>query len=82
MTDIERIKKILREDEVPFFEDSEIEFYLKENKNDVNSTIYQCLILKSEDSTLSVSGLSSTDTSKYFKRIAVRYKPKHSGVLL
>ena len=31
MTDIERIKKILREDEVPFFEDSEIEFYLKEN---------------------------------------------------
>lgn len=81
MTDIERIKKILREDEIPFFTDEEIQFYLDENNKDVGATIYQCLILKSEDSTLSVSGLSSSDTSKYFKRLAVRYKPKHSGVL-
>lgn len=78
---IERIKKILREEDYPFFTDQDIEFFLDENDGDVNETIYQCLILKSEDSSISVNGLSTADTSSYFKRLAQRYKRNNSGVL-
>lgn len=81
MTDIERIKKILREDDIPYFNDEDIEFYLNENNGNVNNTIYQCLLIKSEDSTISVSGLSTQDTSKYFKRLASRYTPVNTGIL-
>lgn len=81
MDNIERMKIILKEDEVPYFTDKELEFYINENDGNVDAAIYQCLILKSENTTLSVSGLTTADTSSYFKRIAVRYKPKNSGVL-
>ena len=45
------------------------------------ATIYEMLIVKSEDSTISVSGLSTQDTSSYFKRLASRYKPFNSGIM-
>lgn len=78
---IARMRKILREDDVPFFSDDELEFYVSENGGNVNDAIYQCLIIKSEDTTLSVSGLTTADTSSYFKRLARRYRPWHSGVI-
>lgn len=81
MTDIDRMKMILRENDVPYFEDAELQFYLDENGGIVDNAIYQCLIIKSENSTMSVSGLSSTDTSSYFKRLASKYKPRNSGIL-
>ena len=82
MTDIERMKIILRENEAPFFaDDSELQFYIDENNGDVDKAIYQCLILKSENSVISVSGMSSQDTSSYFKRLAQKYRPNNSGVL-
>lgn len=81
MTDIERVKKEVREDQAPFFEEGDFEYYLEKNKGDVNATIYEMLILKSEDSTISVSGLNTTDTSSYFKRLASRYKSFNSGTL-
>lgn len=81
MTDIERVKKEVREDQAPFFEEEDFEYYLAKNKGDVNATIYEMLILKSEDSTISVSGLSTTDTSSYFKRLASRFKSFNSGIL-
>lgn len=81
MTDIERVKKEVREDQAPFFEEGDFEYYLEKNKGDVNATIYEMLILKSEDSTISVSGLSTTDTSSYFKRLASRFKSFNSGIL-
>ncbi len=81
MTDIERVKKEVREDQAPFFEEDDFEYYLEKNKGDVNATIYEMLILKSEDSTISVSGLSTTDTSSYFKRLASRFKSFNSGIL-
>ena len=46
-----------------------------------NKAIYDCLIIKAEDATLSVSGLSTTDTSHYFKRLASKYRPNNSGIL-
>ena len=70
MTDIEIIKKEIREAQAPYFEDDDFSYYLQKNNGDVNATIYEMLIIKSEDSTISVSGLSTSDTSSYFKRLA------------
>ena len=84
MTDVEkiaRIKKEIRELQSPYFEEDDFSFYLKKNNGDMDATIYEMLIVKSEDSTISVSGLSTQDTSAYFKRLASRYKPFNSGIL-
>lgn len=81
MTDIERIKKEVRENQSPYFDEDDFQYYLDKNHGDVNATIYEMLIIKSEDSTISVSGLSTHDTSAYFKRLASRYKPFNSGVM-
>lgn len=81
MTDIERIKKEIREEQSPYFEEDDFQYYLDKNKGDVNATIYEMLIIKSEDSTISVSGLNTQDTSGYFKRLASRYRPFNSCIL-
>lgn len=80
-TPIDRLKTILREEACPFFSDNELQFYLDENNNDINKTAYQCFIIKSEDTTLNISGMSCADTSKYFRRLAQRYRDNNSGVL-
>lgn len=84
MTDVEkiaRIRKEIREFQAPYFDEDDFAFYLEKNNGNVNNTIYEMLIIKSEDSTISVSGLSTQDTSAYFKRLASRYKPFNSRVL-
>lgn len=81
MTDVERIKKEIREEQCPYFEEDDFSYYLSKNGGNINATIYEMLIIKSEDSTISVSGLSTQDTSGYFKRLASRYKPFNSGIL-
>lgn len=81
MTDIERIKREVRENQSPYFDEDDFQYYLDKNDGDVDATIYEMLIIKSEDSTISVSGLSTHDTSAYFKRLASRYKRYNSGVL-
>lgn len=81
MTDIDRVKKEVREDQAPFFEEDDFQYYLDKNQGNVNATIYEMLILKSEDSTISVSGLNTADTSSYFKRLASRFKSFNSGTL-
>lgn len=81
MTDIERIKKEIREEQAPYFEEDDFQYYLEKNGGNLNATIYEMLIIKSEDSTISVSGLNTQDTSSYFKRLASRYKQFNSGIL-
>lgn len=81
MTDIEHIKKIIREDQMPYFTDDDVKFYLEKNRGDITATIYDLLIVKSEDTTISVAGLTTTDTSRYFKRLASKYKVFNSGIL-
>lgn len=84
MTDVEKIRVIrkeIREVQAPYFEEDDFLYYLNKNNGDVNATIYEMLIIKSEDSTISVSGLTTQDTSTYFKRLASRYKQFNSGVL-
>lgn len=82
MTDEERVYKEIREEQCPYFEEGDIEYYLTKNNGDVNATIYEMLIVKSEDSSLSLSGINTTDTSGYFKRLASKYKPFNSGIML
>lgn len=81
MASIDRMKTILREADIPFFSDEDLQFYLDENNGDENAAIYQCLLVKAEDTTLSISGISAADTSMYFRRLASRYRPNNSGVL-
>lgn len=81
LTVIERIEREIREAQAPYFEQDEIQYYLDKNNGDVDATIYELLIIKSEDSTISVSGLSTHDTSSYFKRLASKYKRFNSGVM-
>jgi hypothetical protein len=81
MTDIERIKREVREAQAPYFEEDDFQYYLDKNGGNVDATIYEMLIIKSEDSTISVSGLTTADTSAYFKRLASRYKQFNSGTL-
>lgn len=78
---LERLKTILREDAVPFFEDDQLLFYLEENGDDLRTTAYRCLLIKAEDTTLQVSGLNAADSSKYFRRLASQYRPNNSGTL-
>ena len=81
MNTIEKIKIELREEQSPYFSDTEIEYYLTKNKNNVNAAIYEMLLIKAEDSSISVSGLSTVDTSKYFRRLASKFRSFSSGQL-
>jgi len=75
------IKREIRENMSPYFDDDDISYYYDKNNGDVNATIYELLLVKAEDSTISVSGMNSTDTSSYFRRLASRYRTYNSGVL-
>lgn len=81
VTLLDKLKIVLREDACPFFSDEELSFYLADNNNEFNETAYRCLILKSEDTTLNISGMNCSDTSKYFRRIAQKYRKNNSGLL-
>lgn len=78
---LDRLKIVLRENDCPLFTDDELQFYLNENNGDFNATAYQCLIIKSENTTLNISGFETGDTSKYFRRLAQRYRKNNSRVL-
>ena len=80
MEALNELKLILREHDCPFFNDEELQYHLTKSGN-VERAAYYCLIIKAEDTTLSVSGLNCADTSKYFRRLAQRYRPNNSGIL-
>lgn len=75
------VKREARENMSPYFYDDDIEYYYEKNSGDLRATVYELLVIKSEDSTISVSGLTTQDTSAYFKRLASRFRDYHSGVL-
>ena len=81
MSNIEDLKIVLREADIPFFTDEQLDFYLRENGGNYDLTAYQCLLIKAEDTTLQVSGLSAADSSRYFRRLAAKYRPNNSGIL-
>lgn len=81
MSKISDLKILIRENQVEFFSDEELQFYLDRNNGDINKAAYQLLTIKAEDTTLQVAGLSAEDSSKYFRRLANMYKPHNSGIL-
>lgn len=81
MTAIDELKLILRENDIPFYTDDELQYYLNRNKGDISDTAYECLIIKSENTQLQLAGLTIQDSQSYFRRLADRYRPRHSRVL-
>ena len=78
---LQAIRIEIRENQSPYFEDEDIQYYFQKNDGDFEATVYELLIVKSEDSSLSVSGLSTGDTSRYFKMLASKHSKYNSGVL-
>lgn len=81
MTVLDELKLILRESDIPFFSDEELLYYYNKHHGNFNDTAYECLIVKSENTALTLAGLTIQDSSNYFRRLADRYRPRHSGVM-
>ncbi len=77
---VEKIKKALREATMPMFTDEDIEDLIETSEN-IDEAIYRGAVMKAENTTLQVSGLTTADQSSYFLRIASLYRPNNSGVL-
>lgn len=83
MEEIQELKIRLREESSPFFTEEELDYYLKQNNNDLDLTTYECLLLKAEDDSISLpGGLQLADNSKYWLRLAKQYKPKKRSLVL
>lgn len=79
---IKELKINLREESSPFFTDEELKHYLSKNDNDINKTSYECLLLKSEDDSISLpGGLQLANNSTYWLRLAKKYKTNGSRCL-
>lgn len=75
------LKIILRETDIPFFNDEELQYHLNKAGGDVELAAYRLLIIKAETCPLQISGLSLADTSAYWLRLAQMYRPNYSGVV-
>ena len=51
------------------------------NNRDVKKASYEGLIIKAETTGLDVSGITTKDSSSYFKMLASKYVQTNSGVL-
>ena len=82
MGEIQELRLILREETSPFFTDEEIAYYLNKNNGNINSTAYECLLLKAEDDSIALpGGLTLANNSSYWLRLAKKYKPNGSRIL-
>ena len=80
MDDLEVLRYNLKEKQTPYFSDEEL-LLLKMNNGDVRKASYEGLITKAEVTGLSVSGLTTKDSSSYFKMLASKFCDTNSGVL-
>lgn len=79
---LREIKFNIREDlDSPTFTDEEIVHFYNQSNQDINETCYKLLIMKSEASKMSMSGMSMEDDSKFWLRLASLYKKNESRVL-
>lgn len=81
MDNLERLKFNLREKQCPYFEVEELQALLENNDGDVRKASYEGLLIKAEVTGLTVSGLTTKDSSSYFKMLASKYVTTNSGVL-
>lgn len=82
MDALKELKMNVRENIIPYFSDEELVYYLEKNNGDVRKASYECLILKAETTGLDVSGVSTKDSSYYFKMLAQKYVTPNTGTLL
>lgn len=78
------LRQQLREPDVPFFDlmDGDVySVYFGKNANDMDATLYEMFIVKAEPTGLNVTGLTTEDSSVYFRRLASMYRPTNSGIL-
>lgn len=81
MDKLAELKINIREKQIPYFEDEELQYYLDKNNGNVRKASYECLIIKAETTGLNVSGLTTKDSSSYFKMLASNFEDTNSGVL-
>lgn len=77
---LEKLKRALREETMPLLSEEELQDLL-EASGSLDEAIYKGAVIKSENTTLQVSGLSTADTSAYFLRIAALHRPSNTGIL-
>jgi len=78
---LNNLKREIKETEYRYFTDEDINYYYTKNSDNFNATVYECLLLKAEETTINLTGIRAQDNSAYFRRIASRYRPCNSGVL-
>ena len=78
---IDTLKTILREDEIPFFTDEELQTQIELANDDLETAAYNCAIIKAENCALTVSGLSIADSSAYWLRVAAMYRPVNTVIV-
>lgn len=81
MDKLEQLKFNLREKQVPYFEKEELQMLLDKHNGNIEKASYEGLILKAEVTGLNVSGLTTKDSSGYFKMLASHFVQTNSGVL-
>ena len=77
----DQLKLVLRENDMQYFDDTELDAYIELNDGNLDDTAYQCLLIKAEKLETNVSGLKTNDMSGYFRMLASQYRPSNSGNL-
>ena len=77
---LNRLKFILREAEMPMFTDEQLQTYLDSSES-FEMALYDLLMLKAENTGVELQGMTVSDTSGYFRRLALTYRPHNSGTL-
>lgn len=77
---IDELKLILREDDIPFFTDEQISKYIAVYDT-LDLALYAMLMVKAENTQMQIAGMSTQDTSSYFRKLARQYRPNNSGIL-
>jgi len=82
MDSLEKLKFNIRENEYPCFSDEELMYVLNDEcGGDIRKASYKCLIRKAENTGITVSGLTTKDSSSYFRMLASNFVTTHSGCL-
>lgn len=77
---IDELKLILREDDIPFFTDEQISKYIGLYET-LDLALYAMLMVKAENTQMQIAGMTTQDTSSYFRKLARQYRPNNSGIL-
>lgn len=81
---LDEIRILIREidEEDKYFTDEEIRYYYKRNNQNVEATVYELLMIKSQDDSCKLpSGIEIASNSNYWLMLAKRYRKNGSRVI-